>query len=79
MNQSYSSSWYDVTRELRRLAISGRLADSHPESAAKIQTALEKGGRIVFSPQDEVFFQEFDMDEFLHDPGTGKTMAVRKL
>lgn len=72
-------SWYDLTRELRRLALRGTLEERYPAEARSIRNALVHGGRIVFSPDDEQFYQEFPMDRFLRDPGTGRTMAVRRL
>ena len=72
-------SWYDLTRELRRLELRGVLEERYPREARSIRAALAAGGRIVFSPDDEQFYQEFVMDRFLRDPGTGRTMAVRRL
>lgn len=74
-----STFWYDVTHEMRRLALAGKLEESYPNEALAIVTALTAGGRIVFSAEDEQFYQEFEMDRVLHDPATGKTLAVRSL
>ncbi len=74
-----STFWYDVTREMRRLALDGKLAKLFPDRAGSIQRALLEGGRIVFSPDEEEFYQEFEMDQIFHDPRIGKTAGVRRL
>ncbi|MEM7166680.1 MAG: hypothetical protein AAF581_14530 [Planctomycetota bacterium] len=74
-----SESWYDLTRELRQLALRGTLDERYPQEARSIRAALVAGGRIVFSPDDEQFYQEFVMDRFLRDPASGRMMAVRRL
>ncbi len=74
-----SRSLYDVTREMRRLALCGRLDEEHPDVADSVRTALEVGGRIVFSPDEERYYQEFEMDQVFQDPHTGKMSGVRKL
>ncbi len=74
-----STFWYDVTRELRRLALSGKLEERFPEQATAMEQALLAGGRIVFSPDEEEFYQEFEMDQILHDPRTGRACGVRRL
>ncbi|MGE3165184.1 MAG: hypothetical protein AB7O52_09790 [Planctomycetota bacterium] len=71
--------WYDVTYEMRRLALAGKLEDRYPKQVKAILAALTSGGRIVFSPEDDSFYQEFEADHVLHDPRTGKTLAVRQL
>ncbi len=74
-----STFWYDVTRELRRLALDGRLEERLPQQASAIQQALCAGGRIVFSPDEEEYYQEFEMDQIMHDPRTGRACGVRRL
>lgn len=74
-----STFWYDVTREMRCLAIAGKLEELFPEQARSIETALEGDGRIVFSPDDEQFYQEFEMDQILHDPHAGRACGMRRL
>ncbi|MEM7261644.1 MAG: hypothetical protein AAF488_06605 [Planctomycetota bacterium] len=74
-----SRSLYDVTREMRRLALSGRLELRCPDVASAVREALETGGRIVFSPDENTYFQEFDMDHVFEDPRTGRRTGVRKL
>ena len=74
-----STFWYDLTREMRRLSLEGRLWEVFPERASAIEQALLAGGRIVFSPDEEEFYQEFEMDQILHDPRTGRAAGVRRL
>ncbi len=74
-----STYWYDVTREMRRLALDERLSQVFPGRAASIRRILLDGGRIIFSPDEEEFYQEFEMDQVFHDPRTGRTSGVRRL
>ncbi len=74
-----STFWYDVTREMRRLSLEGVLKERFPKQAGAIQETLLTGGRVVFSPDDEEFYQEFEVDGVLHDPRTGKARGVRRL
>jgi len=74
-----SRSLYDVTREMRRLALCGRLEEFHADLSESIRAALDVGGRIVFSPDEERYYQEFEMDQVFQDPRTGKMSGVRKL
>lgn len=74
-----STFWYDVTYEMRRLALAGDLGERYPKQARTIIAALTSGGRIVFSPEDGNFYQESHADQVLHDPRTGRTLAVRQL
>ena len=75
----HSTFWYDVTREMRRLALVGKLTEFFPERAGPIRRALEGGGRIVFSPDEDEFYQEFEVDHIFHDPRTGRAAGVRRL
>lgn len=75
----YPSTWYDMTREMRRLALRGSLRRHFPAQAAAIEAALRRGGRIVFDPEDEQFYQDYTVDRVLHDPATGRTLAVRRI
>ena len=78
-NTIRSTFWYDVTREMRRLAQKGRLEEAFPDRARAIDRILRGGGRIVFSPDEEEFYEELVMDQVLLDPNTGKTCGVRRL
>ncbi len=79
MGSIRSTFWYDVTRELRRLALRGQLEERYPDKATAIREALQANGRIVFSPDEEELFQEFEVDHILHDPRTGRACGVRRL
>lgn len=70
---------YDVTRELRRGALTGSLASMDPERAARVTEALAGGQRILFSHDDEEIYVETPMDRVLHDGGTGRTIGVRRV
>ena len=74
-----STFWYDVTREMRRAALDGRLENLYPEHAESIRQALLDGGSIVFSPDEGEFYRGFELDQILHDPGLGQTTGVRRL
>ncbi|MCI0651315.1 MAG: hypothetical protein L0Z55_05485 [Planctomycetes bacterium] len=74
-----STSWYDVTREMRRIAKDGRLDELYPEAARGIQRTLDSGGRVLFSYDDEEFYQELDTVEVFLDASTGRACGVRRL
>ena len=70
---------YDVTREMRRLALRGELLDRYPIQGRRIEATLRHGGRIVFSPNDEEFYEELDLDRVIVDPRSGRATGVRRL
>lgn len=74
-----SAIWYDVTHEMRRLAIGGRLHRALPLRAASIEQVLRAGGRVVFSADEEEFYQQLDMDHVYTDPHSGRALGLRKL
>ncbi len=79
MGTTRSAFWYDVTREMRRLALKGRLDECFPTQTAQIQDVLLGGGRIIFSPDDEGYYRELELDQILHDPRTGRSSGLRRL
>ncbi len=64
---------------MRRFALRGRLKSLFPEQAGAIEKALLAGGRIVFSPDTESYYQELELDHVFHDPSTGRAAGVRRL
>ncbi|MFN0056967.1 MAG: hypothetical protein ACKVX7_00790 [Planctomycetota bacterium] len=71
--------WYDVTREMRQLVLKGKLTAAFPTRASGFERALLEGGRIVYSPDEDDYYQEIEMDQLFQDPQTGRTCGVRKI
>ena len=70
---------YDVSRELRRKAIAGRIADEFPRSAPRIESALAAGRRVFFDIEEEQFFVEAPVDRVFRDFHTGRPIGAQRL
>ena len=70
---------YDLTRELRRRALSGTLEALGPGRAAQTTEALARGQRILFAYDDEELYVETPTDRIIRDEGTGRTIGVRRI
>ena len=70
---------YDVSRELRRQALAGRIADEFPRSAPRLESALAEGRRVFFEIEEEQFFVEAPVDRVFRDFHTGRPIGAQRL
>lgn len=74
-----SGHFYDLTREMRRLALTGALESRYPDKSEPITEALERGRRILFAPDDEQIYVETPTDRVLTDDRTGRAFGALRI
>ncbi|MDE0961218.1 MAG: hypothetical protein OSB09_10595 [Planctomycetota bacterium] len=70
---------YDLSWEMRRIALSEDFETVPPRLRMQVVEALSKGQRIWFAPDDEGLYVERKLDRVFRDPGQGRPVGGQRL
>lgn len=70
---------YDLSWEMRRMALSEDFEKVTPLLRTQLVEALSTGQRIWFAPDDEAMYVERKLDRVFRDPGQGRPVGGQRI